>query len=51
MSGIPASEFVEIRNHGYYPAGTRISLDSIAYAVRRAKTIEEILVDFPALAS
>src|SRR5260370_8918688 len=51
MSGMPTNEYVEIRNQGYYFAGTRISLDSIAYAVRRGETAEEILADFPALES
>jgi uncharacterized protein (DUF433 family) len=43
--------YVEIRGGGYYLAGTRISLDSIAYALRRGETVEEILADFPVLES
>lgn len=51
MIEMPASQYVEARNHGYYVAGTRISLDSVAYAVGRGETLEEILADFPALES
>jgi len=43
--------YVEERNRGYYIAGTRISLDSIAYALKRGETADEILADFPALKS
>lgn len=42
---------MEARNGGYYVAGTRISLDSIAYSVRRGEDIDEILANFPALES
>lgn len=51
MLELPANDHVEFRNQGYYVAGTRISLDSIAYAVRRGESVEEILADFPALSS
>jgi uncharacterized protein (DUF433 family) len=42
---------IEERNGGYYVAGTRITLDSIAYALKRGETVDEILADFPALQS
>lgn len=42
---------VEPRGQGYYLAGTRISLDSIAYALRRGETAEDIHADLPALSS
>jgi uncharacterized protein (DUF433 family) len=48
---MPANQYVECRGSGYYVAGTRISLDSIAYALRRGETDEDILADFPALES
>ena len=51
MIEIPANEYVEARHEGYYIAGTRISLDSIAYALSRGDTVQEILADFPALES
>ena len=51
MTKLPANEHVEFRNQGYYVAGTRISLDSIAYAIRRGETVEELAADFPALCS
>jgi hypothetical protein len=46
-----ASPYIEMRNRGYYLTGSRISLDSIAYAVRRNETVDEILEDFPAISS
>ncbi|MGO4883070.1 MAG: DUF433 domain-containing protein [Bryobacteraceae bacterium] len=51
MSDLPVSQYIEASGDGYHLAGTRISLDSIAYAVSRGETIEEILADFPALQS
>jgi uncharacterized protein (DUF433 family) len=51
MSDLPASQYIEARGDGDRIAGTRISLDSIAYAVRRGETAEDILADFPALQS
>jgi len=49
MIEMPASQYVEIRNQGYYLAGSRISLDSVAYALKRGQTVEEILEDFPVI--
>ena len=51
MSAMPADQYIEVRGTGHYIAGTRISLDSIAYALRRGESIEDILADFPALQS
>ena len=51
MVELPASQYIEMRNGGYYLAGIRISLDSIIWAVRRGETVEEILADFPVLKS
>lgn len=48
---MPASEYVEPCGSGYYIAGTRVSLDSVGYALRRGETIDDILADFPALKS
>jgi uncharacterized protein (DUF433 family) len=49
MIEMPASQYVEIRNQGYYLAGSRISLDSVAYALKRGETVEEILENFPVI--
>ena len=43
------SEYVEQRNGGYYIAGSRISLDSILYALRRGEKPETILEHFPTI--
>jgi uncharacterized protein (DUF433 family) len=51
MEEMPASPYVEIRGVGYYIAGTRISLDSIAYALARGETVDDIILDFPSLQS
>ena len=45
MPGLPANEYVEIRDGShYYIAGTRIGLDVLIHAYRRGKTPEAILV-------
>jgi uncharacterized protein (DUF433 family) len=51
MNEMPASPYVEARGRRHYIAGTRISIDSIAYAFRRGETVEDILEDFPSLQS
>ena len=47
--GIMHSEYIELRNGGYYVAGTRISLDSVVYAFNRGDSPERILEEFPLL--
>ena len=42
-------EYVEMRNGGYYVAGTRISLDSVVYLYRDGASAEGIQDDFPSL--
>lgn len=44
-----AKEYVEERNGGYYVAGTRVSLDSIAHAFRRGESPETICQNFEVL--
>jgi uncharacterized protein (DUF433 family) len=44
-----AKEYVEMRNGGYYVAGTRVSLDSIAYEFRNGASPESIAQSFPVL--
>src|SRR6202163_117751 len=41
--------YIEQRDGGYYVAGTRISLDSVAYAFNRGHSPERILEEFPLL--
>jgi uncharacterized protein (DUF433 family) len=49
MDGMPVNEFVEMRGRGYYLAGRRVSLDSIAYELREGRTLAEIIEDYSAL--
>lgn len=46
-----ANEYVEIRNCGYYVAGTRIGLDIIANDFRRGRSPESIFEAYPSLGS
>jgi hypothetical protein len=43
MIELPASPHIELRDSGYFLAGTRISLGRIACAVDRGETVDEIL--------
>ena len=51
MQRLPVNPNIERRNEGYYIVDTRISLASVAYALRRGETVEDIEADFPAIAS
>jgi uncharacterized protein (DUF433 family) len=51
MTAMPPDEYLEERGQGYFIAGTRISLDSVAHALARGQSVEEILADFPAIGS
>jgi uncharacterized protein (DUF433 family) len=44
-----AKEYIEQRNGGYFLEGTRVSLDSVAYAFLRGDSPEGIAESFPAL--
>ena len=44
-----AREYVEMRNGGYYIAGTRVSLDSVVYLYREGSSAEAIQDDLPSL--
>ena len=48
---MPTSEYVEIRNGGYYVAGTRIGLDVLVYDFRRGRSAEAIFEAYPTLGS
>lgn len=44
-----AKEYVEEREDGYWITGTRVSLDSVAYAFLRGASPESIAQSFPVL--
>lgn len=44
-----AHEYAEVRNGGYYVAGSRVSLASIVYAFRDGASPETIRQNFPSL--
>jgi len=50
---MPASPYIEARGEGRYQGcfvtGTRISLDTVVYSLRRGERIEQILEDYPSL--
>ena len=48
---IPANEYIESRNGGYYVAGSRIGLDVVAHAFRRKLSAEDIFRSFPSIGS
>src|ERR1700683_3637147 len=45
------NEYVEVRNGGYYVAGTRIGLDHIVYDFRRGRSAEAIFEAYPSIGS
>ena len=47
----PVNEYVEIRNGGYYVAGTRIGLDVVVYDFRRGRSAEAIFEAYPSIGS
>jgi len=52
MPGLPANEYVEIREGSYYYIpGTRIGLDVIVYDLRRGATPEALLEAYPSIGS
>ena len=48
---MPGSGYVELRNGGYYVAGTRIGLDVVIEDFRNGRAAEAILEAYPALGS
>ena len=48
---MPTNEYVEVRNGGYYVAGTRIGLDVLVYDFRRGRSAEAIFEAYPSLGS
>jgi uncharacterized protein (DUF433 family) len=51
MIELPTDVAVEQRDQGCYVTGTTISLDSVAWALKRGESADEILADFPAIGS
>ena len=48
---MPTNEYVEVRNGGYYVAGTRIGLDVVVYDFRRGRSAEAIFEAYPSIGS
>ena len=48
---VSANDYVEIRNGGYYVAGTRIGLDVVVYAFRNGRSAESIFEAYPSIGS
>jgi len=48
---MPTSDYVEVRNGGYYVAGTRIGLDVVVHDFRRGRSPETIFESYPSLGS
>lgn len=45
------NEYVEVRDGGYYVAGTRIGLDVVVYDFRRGQSAEAIFEAYPFIGS
>jgi uncharacterized protein (DUF433 family) len=48
---MPTNEYVEVRNGGYYVAGTRIGLDVVTYEFRNGRSTEAIFEAYPSIGS
>ena len=46
---MPTNEYVEVRNGGYYVAGTRIGLDVLYYDRQRGMSPEAMLEAYPSI--
>ena len=51
MDVLPPNEYLEVRNGGYYVAGTRVGLDVIAHDFREGNSPEAILQSYPSIGS
>ena len=47
METMVSNRYVEVRNGGYYVAGTRIGLDTIYYSAQRGRSAESTFEAFP----
>ena len=48
---MPGNQYIELRNGGYYVAGTRIGLDVIAYGFRNGRSPEDLFEKYPSVGS
>lgn len=48
---MPPKEYVEVRNGGYYVAGTRIGLDVVAHEFRDGRSADAIFEAYPSIGS
>jgi uncharacterized protein (DUF433 family) len=48
---MPTNQYVEVRNGGYYVAGTRIGLDVVAYDFRDGRSADAIFEAYPSIGS
>ena len=48
---MPTNQYVEVRNGGYYVAGTRIGLDIVTYDFRNGRSAEAIFDAYPSIGS
>jgi uncharacterized protein (DUF433 family) len=51
MASLPTNEYLEIREGGYYLAGTRVGLDVLVRDFRAGKSPEAILQAYPSIGS
>ena len=51
MKALPTNQYVEVRNGGYYVAGTRIGLDVLIYDFQNGRSAEAIFEAYPAIGS
>ena len=47
----PTNEYIEVRNGGYYVAGTRIGLDVVVYDFRDGRSADAIFEAYPSIGS
>lgn len=48
---MPKNEYIEVRNGGYYVAGTRIGLDVVVYDFRDGRSADAIFETYPSIGS
>jgi uncharacterized protein (DUF433 family) len=48
---MPTNEYVEVRNGGYYVAGTRIGLDVVVHEFRDGRSADAIFEAYPSIGS
>ena len=48
---MPTNEYIEVRNGGYYVAGTRIGLDVVVYDFRDGRSADAIFDAYPSIGS